>query len=190
MIITIDPGHGGRDIGTMALGTPEKDYNMELAFILYDIMGDVGLSPILTRCRDYGSSPRERGKISEKNKSDLVLSLHVNTSNNEGVHGAEAYYWSGNDRMIELGLNIVSHMPAQLRSAKVIGTRGDVEWMKHAHATLAAHKASTLLIEVGYGTNKQDKEFLLSEYGMAMVAMSITQGVLEWDSRRPGNKNG
>ena len=107
VVITIDPGHGGRDPGTMYNSIKEKDLNLEISkalekeltkngAIVYMIRtSDIDLSSIYDSKKKRGDLYRRLLKIKE-NKSNLYLSIHINWYQSSAHKGAEVLYNSIN----------------------------------------------------------------------------------------------
>jgi N-acetylmuramoyl-L-alanine amidase len=79
--IVIDPGHGGKDPGTVnrSLGLEEKNEHAELEVIL-------------TRPRDEFVALEERAAIANSNQGDIFISIHTNSAPRKAARGIEAYY--------------------------------------------------------------------------------------------------
>jgi N-acetylmuramoyl-L-alanine amidase len=94
--IVIDPGHGGSDEGAKGAGdTREKTITLSVARRLKaTIEARLGVRVLLTRDRDEEVRVDERAAVANNNKADLFLSLHVNTSPQPKVEGAEVYHLS------------------------------------------------------------------------------------------------
>jgi len=92
--IVLDPGHGGRDLGTIGPGgLAEKDLVLSLALSLKKMIeGQIGAEVILTRTDDTFISLEERTAIANRHKADLFISIHANSSRNRSVSGVETYY--------------------------------------------------------------------------------------------------
>ena len=89
--IIIDPGHGGKDPGTMHNGVVEKDVNLDIAKRLKTILDKLGYKVLLTRTTNKGISLSERVQFSRRNKGDLFVSIHVNAAENTSISGLETY---------------------------------------------------------------------------------------------------
>ena len=89
--IIIDPGHGGKDPGTMHNGVVEKDVNLDVAQRLKTILNKLGYKVYLTRTGNKGISLSERVSFSRRNKGDLFVSIHVNAAENTSISGLETY---------------------------------------------------------------------------------------------------
>jgi len=92
--IVIDPGHGGKDEGTISPdGTQEKTIALSISKKLGDYIKasypDVNI--IYTRTSDKFIELRKRADIANKNKADLFISIHCNSFKKSSVRGTETY---------------------------------------------------------------------------------------------------
>jgi N-acetylmuramoyl-L-alanine amidase len=91
--IVLDPGHGGKDPGAMALGMKEKDIVLDIAKRLAPALKkELGCEVVLTRKDDTFISLEERTAIANTNNADLFVSLHINAHSSAKVRGLETYY--------------------------------------------------------------------------------------------------
>lgn len=93
IIIAIDPGHGGLDVGAMGV-VNEADMNEKTAKYLHALLKkDKRFKPIFTRKfkTDVKYTLAERIKLSNKIKAKLLLSIHGNSSTNRSTKGFECY---------------------------------------------------------------------------------------------------
>jgi N-acetylmuramoyl-L-alanine amidase len=94
--IVLDPGHGGKDPGTVGgRGTEEKTLNLAFAMTLADILrAQYGYEVLLTRTDDTFIPLGQRPRIANKWNADLFISLHCNASLSAQLHGFEVYFLS------------------------------------------------------------------------------------------------
>jgi len=92
--VVIDPGHGGKDIGTHGpSGLYEKDVVLDVARRLGTLIEDrLGSEVIYTRSDDTFVALEERTRIANDRKADLFLSIHANSSPLRTAAGVEMYY--------------------------------------------------------------------------------------------------
>lgn len=92
--IVIDPGHGGRDTGTIGPnGLMEKDVALDVAKRLAKLIEErLGAQVVLTRTEDVTVPLEARTELANQEKADLFLSIHVNASRYQGVNGVETFY--------------------------------------------------------------------------------------------------
>lgn len=104
MIILLDPGHGGEDLGANATFTDkqgkktvihEKDLTLELSNKIYQKIKHKYVV-FRTRSIDRFVSLDERAAMAEKVKADLFISVHINSSDSASSHGFETYYLDNN----------------------------------------------------------------------------------------------
>jgi N-acetylmuramoyl-L-alanine amidase len=93
--IVIDPGHGGKDPGTVNryLDVQEKDITLDIGKRLNAILNEhKELEIILTRCRDDYVPLEERAAIANSNQGDIFVSIHTNSAPRLTARGIESYY--------------------------------------------------------------------------------------------------
>ena len=93
--IIIDPGHGGRDPGTIGPdGTREKDIVLDIAVKLGNLISTSKLveKVIYTRDSDIFIPLQERAKIANNNTGKLFISIHINSNTNGNLRGFETYF--------------------------------------------------------------------------------------------------
>ena len=95
--VTIDPGHGGHDPGTVnpRTGAREKDIVLAVSKYLRDELRDrPGIAVELTRDEDRFIKLEERPRQALSSGADLFLSIHVNAEPGGGTtaRGFETYY--------------------------------------------------------------------------------------------------
>jgi N-acetylmuramoyl-L-alanine amidase len=93
VIIAIDPGHGGRDPGSIGPGkTFEKDVALAVAKNLARrIDEEPGMKAVLIRDRDVYVDHRERIAIARRNRADLFVSVHADSVKDRRAKGASVY---------------------------------------------------------------------------------------------------
>ncbi|MEQ9643790.1 MAG: N-acetylmuramoyl-L-alanine amidase [Alphaproteobacteria bacterium] len=92
-IIVLDPGHGGRDPGGIAVrGQHEKHITLAYAVALRDALQATGRYDVkLTRARDDMVGLRERVARARRARGDLLLSIHADMHPDSSVSGAVVY---------------------------------------------------------------------------------------------------
>lgn len=93
MHILLDPGHGGRDKGAQVKTLSESSLVLQMSKVLKSrIEKDPHFKVSLTRQIDEFKTLRDRTEISHHVQADLFLSLHLNSSPDPRVSGAEFYF--------------------------------------------------------------------------------------------------
>jgi N-acetylmuramoyl-L-alanine amidase len=92
--IVIDAGHGGYDTGTIGPnGLMEKDVVLDVAKRLGRLLESrLGAEVIYTRRDDTFIPLETRTAIANRERADLFISIHANSSHNSDARGVETYY--------------------------------------------------------------------------------------------------
>src|SRR6201998_1997746 len=92
--IVIDPGHGGHDTGTIGPeGLQEKDLVLEVGRRLGKLLQTrLGAEGVYTRKNDTFVPLETRTAIANKERADLFISIHANSSRDSDARGVETYY--------------------------------------------------------------------------------------------------
>lgn len=179
-IITIDPGHGGRDSGTLYGDTLEKELNLEISRHLETELTKNGAITYMTRSSDIDlssiyDSRKKRGDLYRRilaikeNKSSLYLSIHINWYHNTKYKGAEVLYNPINKNNEILAKEIMNAFKEDLKSTRNI-----------KQTDLYMYKNTTVpgvLIECGYLSNPYERNLLSQSEYQKKIAESITKGV-------------
>ena len=92
--IVIDAGHGGHDTGTIGPnGLMEKDVVLDVAKRLGRLLeARLGAEVIYTRRDDTFIPLETRTAIANRERADLFISIHANSSRDSDARGVETYY--------------------------------------------------------------------------------------------------
>ncbi|AMQ22145.1 N-acetylmuramoyl-L-alanine amidase CwlD [Geobacillus sp. JS12] len=189
-IIVLDPGHGGPDGGAVGGEAVEKDIALNVAKKLRDYLQQQGALVLMTRETDRDlASPSTRGYSRRKTEdllertafvnrsnADLFISIHLNAIPSPRWRGAQTFYYGSfieNERLARLiQAELRRNLENTHRLAKMIDT---VYLLKHA-------KIPGALVEVGFLSNPDERELLVSDGYQTKLAASIYKGVLRYFS--------
>lgn len=91
--VIIDPGHGGRDPGTLGSASYEKDIVLAIASRLYEeLEGREMVEPYLTRDADVYVDLDQRSQFAVDRAGDLFVSIHANAAGDERARGFETIF--------------------------------------------------------------------------------------------------
>jgi N-acetylmuramoyl-L-alanine amidase len=92
--IVIDAGHGGHDVGTIGPnGLLEKDVVLDVAKRLGRLLETrLGAEVVYTRQDDTFIPLETRTAIANRERADLFISIHANSSHDPDARGVETYY--------------------------------------------------------------------------------------------------
>ncbi len=92
LVIVIDPGHGGENLGTIENNRIEKDMDMTTALAMYEeLMRYDDVEVYLTHTDDVDMSLKERAKFAEEVDADFLFSIHYNASASHELFGSEVW---------------------------------------------------------------------------------------------------
>ena len=92
-VVTIDPGHGGKDPGAIGFsGTKEKEITFKASTRLAEHLNETGqVIARLTRKDDSYIKLRERIAIARQHQADLFVSIHADAAPNTKAHGISVF---------------------------------------------------------------------------------------------------
>lgn len=228
--IVIDPGHGGKDPGTLFGKTYEKDIVLniakELGALIKKNLPDVEV--IYTRTTDKYLQLHERSDIANKAGADLFLSIHINAIENKpDVNGTSTFVMgydkSGANLEVAMKENEVIKYEPNFETT-YDGFRADdpssyiifqlqqfanqdqsmilaETVQKHFRKDLpmvdrGAYHGSFLVLwrtampsvltEIGFMTNRKDREYMATGKGQTEAARSLFNAFSEYKSRIEG----
>ncbi len=92
VVVVIDPGHGGNNLGTEYLPIPEKTYNMIVAQYMKEQLEQYqNVQVYLTHTEDIDMSLKERAEFAASVNADFLFSLHFNMSLSHSLYGSEVW---------------------------------------------------------------------------------------------------
>ena len=179
MKLMIDPGHGGSNPGCSSNGILEKEYTLDLCHLLLDAADrSLGIDCDMTRTDDATVKFSERKEKTNLFGADLLLSVHVNASENESARGSRLFVWPGSELAFKGAAAMCEALPSLLQtdhSASPIQVRE--EEYPRSYALLARFKQPTILFEVGFATNKVDSVLLKNRWMQLGLVSAMLSGV-------------
>ena len=171
--ITIDPGHGGNELGaTGCLGTQEKDLNLEIAKILKNKLTKLGAIVNMTRENDTFVELNERVELTNNFNSDIFISIHNNSipdsAADKDVTGTELYYFYPQSRELA---KILAEAISQRTGFKNGKARGQ------SFAVIRNTHCIAILAEIGYLINPEDNYKLINKDFQNKITDGIIDGL-------------
>jgi N-acetylmuramoyl-L-alanine amidase len=171
-IIVIDAGHGGDDFGATLNGLQEKAIVETIAKKIKAQNKNENLEIVLLREGDHFMELSERVSIINNLNPKLVISLHINASENLNKNGVQAYVSSKSKFYNESKTN------AEILVDRVAGDyflKGEVK--EASFYILKNSNCPALTLEVGYLSNVNDRTYITSEKGQNEIAEKILEAV-------------
>jgi N-acetylmuramoyl-L-alanine amidase len=169
-VIVLDAGHGGSDPGAMRADVQEKDITLGIIEKLKKILEAKGARIVLTRHDDTFVSLEDRAKITNQVGPNLFLSVHINSlESTSNAFGIETYFQT------ELSRPLAERVHASL----VAGLGTPDRNIRRARFYVINHTpVPAILAEVGYITNKAERDRLINSDYQQKVASALARGVM------------
>lgn len=92
IVVVIDPGHGGKNLGTDYLPIAEKFYTMQVALYMKEELETYdNVQVYLTHTEDIDMGLDERAEFAKSVNADFLFSLHFNMSLSHALYGSEVW---------------------------------------------------------------------------------------------------
>lgn len=96
LVIVIDPGHGGENLGTIENGFLEKEMTLTTALAMYEELSKYeDVTIYMTRTTDVDLDLKERTEFAQSVNADFLFSIHYNASLSHSLFGSEV--WISNE---------------------------------------------------------------------------------------------
>ncbi len=192
-LVMIDPAHGGQDTGVKITDkVGEKDITLAIALALQKELAKEGhLEIVLTRNADKEISFEERRKNISKIKPDVFLSLHINAGFGKSSTGFEIYYPGFKDitdqkKQVKDGQKDArnKYLNDSVRLAQIIQKNLDSLFPRKGRGLREAEtpilegiNIPAVVVEIGFGTNPEERKKLLSTSGQSEIAKTLARGI-------------
>lgn len=168
-VIVLDPGHGGKDPGAIGKDNNEKDLTLSTAKILKAKLEAAGAKVIMTRTGDTYPTLSERAQISNKNNTDVFISIHYNAGSST-ANGIETYYSTSHENEKELA----SYVQEEVIKSTGLKSRG----VKTADFTVIyANNNQAILVELGFISNPTEENIIETNSFQNKAAAGIVNGL-------------
>lgn len=186
-IVLLDPGHGGIDPGKVSVtGRNEKEINLEISVRVREKLEKIGYKVFMTREDDAGlykdsdsnkktADMKRRCSMAEECKADILVSIHQNSYQSEGVKGAQVFYYSHSDEGEKLAKAIQKGFLTVVNS-----DNGREAKANDSYYILLNVKCPAVIAECGFLSNYEEAELLEKEEYQEKVAEAICVGVEEY----------
>lgn len=175
-IIVLDPGHGGVDKGASYYNENESDLVLNISTILKEELEKKGAIVYQTRKGNYDlSSPNTKRRkksdfdnrikfINEINPT-LIISIHLNASNNNNYNGIQIFYKNNN----KLAQSISNALNLRRKPVK----RNNIYLLNNL-------KYDAFLIEWGFISNYNDLRKIKDKNNIRQTSLKLINGLLKF----------
>lgn len=172
-VICVDPGHGGRHIGSRGLNSTEKELCLQMGFQLRDALEKLGATVIMTRESDVFVSLDERCAIANNSGAELFLSIHCNAMPRPNKQNGSETYWLSSQESLRLARALHPRLVAAVR-------RRDGGVRKGNFQVIRETTMPSVLLEIAYLNHTEDEKLLCRPDFHLSLAESLAQGVLDY----------
>jgi N-acetylmuramoyl-L-alanine amidase len=168
--IVLDAGHGGSDPGAQRGDVQEKEITLDIIERLKRRLEARGFRITLTRADDTFVSLEDRVRITNSLQPTLFLSVHINAMESANdIHGIETYYQTEQSRALADAIheNLVTKLDAPDRAVR-----------KARFYVINHTPVPAVLAEVGFISNRDERDKLISSDYQSKVANALEQGVM------------
>lgn len=171
--VVIDAAHGGYDFGATSNSINEKQIVEQIANKIKALNKNENVVIHFTRSSDVFVPLQERSNIANTIKPDLVLSLHVNSSKNQDKSGVEFFVYK-DSKWYEESNNLAVKLSSEFAKNNSL-TIGEI---KNAPFYILKYATTpTVLVELGYLSNENDKKYLTDDKEQNKIAENILEFV-------------
>ena len=221
--VVLDAGHGGHDAGAVGSFSKEKNINLRYTLLVGDMIKKniPDAKVIYTRDKDVFVDLNERARIANRNKADLFVSIHTNSSKNSSANGMETFTLGVSRSKENMEVAMLENSVIKLEEdyetkyegfdpnsvdsyimfefmkdqytdrsitcadfiqTRMINTskRNDRGVRQAGFLVLRATAMPSILIELGFISNKDEEKYLNNNDNQVKLATAIFNGIKEY----------
>jgi len=167
--VVIDAGHGGDDFGAKNDTHTEKVLTESILRKIESLHKESNIKLYFTRKEDKNVSLEERAIFINQIKPDIAISLHVNQNSNETTNGYEIFV-SEQSIVYDQSKKLAKQLIDQFSEASPLHNRG---LKTGPFMLLKKAEYPTMILEMGFISNPNDRNYLVSEKGQNEIAQTI-----------------
>ena len=195
--VTIDPAHGGGDLGVKI---SDKEYEKNITLAISSLMkneldksGNVLVQ--LTRTSDSDVSISERKQITKKMQSEVFVSIHVNAGFSKNSTGFQIYFpgFKGTSSEQSDSKEILKDMARNkylndsVKLAQLIQKNMDKVFPRKSRGLRDSHVPAleelsipAVVVEIGFATNPEDRKKIVDANTQAAIAHALCQSIKDF----------
>ena len=183
--VMIDAGHGGQDGGAVAynedgtIKAKEKDFNLDIALRAQKLLEAKGVDVHMIRTEDVYVDFLRVGGIANDAGTSLFVSVHTNSALTDTAHGIETYGYLDAGSVLN---DMTSQRFSEILLEELVDKTGAHERGVKDGKSLAVINSTRMpatLIEIGFISNEEECEKMMTEAYRQKLAQAICDGVLK-----------
>lgn len=181
--IILDPGHGGVDPGALSGEVKEKDIVLDVVVRMAKYLEGQGYDVALTRNSDIDLGGelfrgRHRRDLETRmeviNRGKVAVSIHCNVMDDSSQRGAVVFYQKNS----EAGKRLASSLLTELNKVQLLNDNRPLP--RENLFLLRTSKIPTVIVELGFLSNTEDKIKLQDVGFRQQLAEAISQGIMNY----------
>ncbi len=176
-VIILDPGHGGKDPGTVKGSVSEKSITLKVSTQVKQLLENAGAKVYMTRTGDTYPSLQDRVDFTQANYGEIFVSVHVNSAANTSAQGTETYYAISTGDMYQEDIDLATFVNNQIVSNLNMKNRGVKQEQYYVIRNMVI---PSILVELGFLTNTEDHNKMTNDQYVNLFAESIYNGILQY----------
>ncbi len=195
--VTIDPAHGGGDLGVKI---SDKEYEKNITLAISSLMkneldksGNVLVQ--LTRTSDSDVSISERKQITKKMQAEVFVSIHVNAGFSKNSTGFEIYFpgfkgassEQSDSKEILKDMARNKYLNDSVKLAQLIQKNMDKVFPRKSRGLRDSHvpvleglSVPAVIVEIGFATNPEDRKKIVDANTQAAIAHALCQSIRDF----------
>ncbi len=180
-IIIVDPGHGGKDPGTVVGSNSEKAITLKVSTLVKQKLEAAGAKVYMTRTGDTYPSLQDRVDFTDANYGEIFVSIHVNSAANTSAQGTETYYAKTTGDMYQEDIDLATFVNNQIVNNLNMKNRGVKE---EQYYVIRNTIIPAVLVELGFLTNNEDRAKMTDDKYVESFADSIYKGISQYYAKK------
>jgi len=188
--VVIDPGHGGSDSGAIGVnGIQEKVINLDVSLKVRDLLNAAGIETAMSRTDDRYISLANRIAFSNRQDSDLLVSIHSNSHTNSSASGGLILYYDSKYPQASypaspemIYYSPISKLFADTVLKEYINTTGlpNKGLMESSVYMVRKGTVPSILVETAFVSNWNDATMLADDSKRTQMAQGIANGIIKY----------
>lgn len=178
-IIVIDAGHGGKDGGAVSKDEKfcEKDINLDILLRVKKLLDESDIKAYYTRTEDKTVYLRPRADLANAVDADYFISIHCNSNASTSPNGMEVLYYDNAFKGVK-AKDLAYLFSLELEKKINLKQKGIVRRKFEDLYIMDRSVVPTILLEIGYMSNKKDLAYLTEVENRKLIAEAIYNGIL------------
>lgn len=178
--VVIDPGHGGKDGGTLASKLiEEKNVNLAVSLLVGEMLKSRGVTVVYTRSDDRFIDLDERVAISNRSGANLFVAIHSDAAEDRAVAGHTIIVPESPSNATWAAAGEISKYMVAAGSERH-SVHKDVRGLR----VLRYAKIPAVLVELGFLSNSKEAARLADKNYQHKLASAIADGIVAYLNRK------